>query len=197
MDSGSLPRMTSTGSILLIGNRTRYRIEKPSITCFIILVLMMISPVCSLPSKATYDRWIACSSPGGTGQQPPSNQASESTRTAPRAQHTDDLIKCHDGTGYWSRVRPLPPAARPDRARLAQQRGGRCSRQRRPEMDNLREPSHAVDMFLRNLFKSEFKEVQSHSRPVGRNVCAERPPIIGVENTPGFEMSDRALDRGA
>jgi len=33
--------------------------------------------------------------------------------------------------------------------------------------------------------------------PIGRHVCAERPPVIGVENTPGFEMSDRALDRGA
>src|SRR5208283_5219638 len=30
-----------------------------------------------------------------------------------------------------------------------------------------------------------------------RDVCAERPPVIGMKNTPGFEMSDRALDRGA
>src|SRR5271165_3325186 len=47
---------------------------------------------------------------------------------------------------------------------------------------------------LRSLFKIEFKEIQSYSGPVGRHVCAEWPPVIGVENTPGFEMSDRALD---
>ena len=51
--------------------------------------------------------------------------------------------------------------------------------------------------FQGSLFKSEFKEVQSYSRPVGRHVCAEWPSVIGVENAPGFEMSDRALDRGA
>src|SRR5271165_6717755 len=49
---------------------------------------------------------------------------------------------------------------------------------------------------LRSLFKIEFKEIQSYGGPVGRHVCAEWPPVIGVENTPGFEMSDRALDRG-
>ena len=48
-----------------------------------------------------------------------------------------------------------------------------------------------------SLFKIEFKEVQSYGGPVGRQVCAEWPPVIGVENAPGFEMSDRALDRGA
>ncbi len=48
-----------------------------------------------------------------------------------------------------------------------------------------------------SLSKIEFKEVQSYSRPIGRDVCAERPPVIGMKNTPGFEMSDRALDRGA
>src|SRR6266478_3105688 len=48
-----------------------------------------------------------------------------------------------------------------------------------------------------SLFKIDFKEVQSYGSPVGRHVCAEWPPVIGVENTPGFEMSDRALDRGA
>jgi hypothetical protein len=47
-----------------------------------------------------------------------------------------------------------------------------------------------------SLSKIEFKEVQSYSRPIGRGVRTERPPVIGVENTPGFEMSDRALDRG-
>src|ERR1700750_112007 len=43
----------------------------------------------------------------------------------------------------------------------------------------------------------QFKEVQSYSRPIGHDVCAERPPVIGMKNTPGFEMSNRALDRGA
>ena len=32
---------------------------------------------------------------------------------------------------------------------------------------------------------------------MGSHVCAERSPVIGVENTPGFEMSDRTLDRRA
>jgi hypothetical protein len=45
--------------------------------------------------------------------------------------------------------------------------------------------------------KIQLKEVQPYSRPIGRDVCAERPPVIGMNNTPGFEMSDRALDRGA
>src|SRR6267378_349453 len=49
----------------------------------------------------------------------------------------------------------------------------------------------------RSLFKIQFKEVQSYSRPIGHDVCAERPPVIGMKNTPRFEMSDRALDRGA
>src|ERR1035441_9895820 len=47
---------------------------------------------------------------------------------------------------------------------------------------------------LRSLSKIEFKEVQSYSRPIGRGVRTEWPPVIGVENTPGFEVSDRALD---
>ena len=51
--------------------------------------------------------------------------------------------------------------------------------------------------FSGSLFKIQFKEVQSYSRPIGRDICAERPPVIGMKNTPGFEMSDRALDRGA
>src|SRR5262245_32383532 len=56
----------------------------------------------------------------------------------------------------------------------------------------------SVDVNIcRRLFKSEFKEVQSYGRPVGRHVCAERPTVISVENAPGFEMSDRALHRGA
>jgi restriction system protein len=49
----------------------------------------------------------------------------------------------------------------------------------------------------RSLFKIQFKEVQSYSGPIGHDVCAERPPVIGMKNTPRFEMSDRALDRGA
>ena len=36
------------------------------------------------------------------------------------------------------------------------------------------------------LSKIEFKEVQSYSRPIGRGVRTERPPVISVENTPGF-----------
>jgi len=32
MDRGSLPRNTSTGAILAIGNRARYNLEKTSIT---------------------------------------------------------------------------------------------------------------------------------------------------------------------
>ena len=48
-----------------------------------------------------------------------------------------------------------------------------------------------------SLSKIEFKEVQSYSRPIGRGVRTERPPVIGVENTPGFEMSDCALNWGA
>jgi hypothetical protein len=47
---------------------------------------------------------------------------------------------------------------------------------------------------LQSLSKIEFKEVQSYSRPIGRGVRTERPPVIGVENTLGFEVSDRALD---
>ena len=39
--------------------------------------------------------------------------------------------------------------------------------------------------------------MQSYSRPIGRGVRTERPPVIGVENTPGFEMSDSALNWGA
>src|ERR1035437_8279508 len=46
----------------------------------------------------------------------------------------------------------------------------------------------------RSLSKIEFKEVQSCSRPIGRGVRTEWPPVTGVENTPGFEVSDRALD---
>ena len=46
----------------------------------------------------------------------------------------------------------------------------------------------------RKLIQNWFKEVQSYSRPIGRGVRTERPPVIGVENSPGFEMSDRALD---
>jgi hypothetical protein len=45
-----------------------------------------------------------------------------------------------------------------------------------------------------SLSKIEFKEVQSYSRPIGRGVRTERPPVIGMENSPGFEVSDRALD---
>src|SRR5229473_8597939 len=52
------------------------------------------------------------------------------------------------------------------------------------------------DAELGSLFKTKFKEVQPDSRPIGRGVRAEWPPVIGVENTPGFEMSNRALDRG-
>src|SRR6266849_6973521 len=48
-----------------------------------------------------------------------------------------------------------------------------------------------------SLFKIQLKKVQSHGCPIGRDICAERPPVIGVKNTPGFEMSDRTLDRGA
>ena len=48
-----------------------------------------------------------------------------------------------------------------------------------------------------SLSKIEFKEVQSYSRSIGRGVRTERPPVIGVENTPGFEMSDCALNWGA
>ena len=50
---------------------------------------------------------------------------------------------------------------------------------------------------LGSLFKIQFKEVQSYSRPIGHDVCAERSPVIGMKNTPGFEMSNRALDWGA
>jgi len=53
IDRGSLPWKTSTGSILLIGNRARYKIEKTSITCCTTLALTMISPVCARPSKPT------------------------------------------------------------------------------------------------------------------------------------------------
>src|SRR5260370_37922409 len=48
-----------------------------------------------------------------------------------------------------------------------------------------------------SLSKIEFKEVKSYSRPIGRGVRTERPPVIGVENTPGLDMSDRSLDSGA
>ena len=37
-----------------------------------------------------------------------------------------------------------------------------------------------------SLFRIQAKEVQAYSRPIGRDVCAERPPVIGVKNTPGF-----------
>jgi hypothetical protein len=43
-----------------------------------------------------------------------------------------------------------------------------------------------VAEILGSLFKIQFKEVQSYSRPIGRDVCAQRPPVIGVKNTPGF-----------
>jgi periplasmic divalent cation tolerance protein len=32
-----------------------------------------------------------------------------------------------------------------------------------------------------SLFKSEFKEVQPHGGSVGRHICAEWPPVVGVE----------------
>jgi hypothetical protein len=43
--------------------------------------------------------------------------------------------------------------------------------------------------------KVSFKEVQPHGGLVGRHICAEWPPVVGVENASGFEMGDRALDR--
>src|ERR1035438_2212643 len=48
--------------------------------------------------------------------------------------------------------------------------------------------------FPGSLSKIEFKEVQSYGCPIGCGVRTEWPPVIGVENTPGFEVSDRTLD---
>jgi len=70
--------------------------------------------------------------------------------------------------------------------------------EQREKLTLLLQPLPAIqESVQRSLFKIEFKEVQSYGGPVGRQVCAEWPPVIGVENAPGFEMSDRALDRGA
>jgi len=37
----------------------------------------------------------------------------------------------------------------------------------------------------------------SKTETVRSRVCTEWPTVIGVENTPGLEMSDRALDGSA
>jgi hypothetical protein len=58
-----------------------------------------------------------------------------------------------------------------------------------------RRPANWQNWVTQKIIQIEFKEIRSYSRPAGSDVRTEWPPVIGVENTPGFEMSDRALDR--
>src|ERR1035441_5667902 len=47
------------------------------------------------------------------------------------------------------------------------------------------------------LFKREFKEIQANGSPERCEVAAEWPPVVGVENAPGLDVGDCALDWGA
>ena len=49
----------------------------------------------------------------------------------------------------------------------------------------------------RSLFISEFEEVQANGSPERREVGPERPSVVGVENAPRLDVSDRPFDRGA
>src|ERR1017187_8030473 len=50
---------------------------------------------------------------------------------------------------------------------------------------------------LGGLFKREFKEIQANGSPERCEVAAEWPPVVGVENAPGLDVGDCALDWGA
>src|ERR1019366_2281602 len=45
--------------------------------------------------------------------------------------------------------------------------------------------------------KREFKEIQANGSPERCEVAAEWPPVVGVENAPGLDVGDCALDWGA
>src|SRR5712691_1504213 len=45
-----------------------------------------------------------------------------------------------------------------------------------------------------SLFKSEFEEVQANGSSERREVGSEGPPVVGVENTPRLDVSDRTLN---
>jgi hypothetical protein len=50
---------------------------------------------------------------------------------------------------------------------------------------------------LRSLFISEFEEVQANSGSERLQIGSERPPVVGVENAPRFDVSDCTLDWSA
>src|SRR5260370_20878563 len=175
MDRGSLPWKTSTGSMFLIGNRARYRMEKTSITCFTTLALTMISPVSARPSKPTYDRWIARSRLGGTGQ--PGRQLKG---TSPGASGPDTVAENGGnssfvgiglGLGVARGDRPGPSLA--DGGFVADAAAGwRAVVPAQPAASRTAVPTTPIDIARRLITSHRVRRCSSHPEAVSRRAFA-------------------------